>query len=46
MMGRRAQAMVEQRTEAAWSLLRREEPGVQIAQRYGIPEATRYRLRD
>lgn len=45
-MGRQSGLTVEQRTEAVLSLLRREEPAVKIARRYGISEPTLYRYRD
>ena len=45
-MGRQSNLTLEQRTEAVLSLLRREEPGVKIARRFGISEPTLYRYRD
>ena len=45
-MGKRLELDVNQRTEAVLSLLRREEPAAKIARRFGIAEATLYRLRD
>ena len=45
-MSRRSELTVEQRREAVLALLRREEPAVQLARRYGISEPTLYRWRD
>ncbi len=45
-MAKHSEMKVEQRREAVLALLRREEPGVQLARRYGISEATLYRWRD
>lgn len=45
-MGKPANLTIEQRTEAALSLIRREEPAAKIARRYGISEPTLYRYRD
>jgi transposase len=45
-MGKHSELPVKERREAILSLLRREEPGVAIARRYGVSEATLYRWRD
>jgi transposase-like protein len=45
-MPRHSELTVEQRREAVLALLRREEPAVQLARRYGISEQTLYRWRD
>jgi transposase-like protein len=45
-MPKRSELTVEQRREAVLALLRREEPAVQLARRYGISEQTLYRWRD
>ena len=45
-MGKPSNLTIEQRTEAALSLIRREEPAGKIARRYGISEPTLYRYRD
>ena len=45
-MSRRSELTVEQRREAVLALLRREEPAMQLARRYGISEPTLYRWRD
>jgi transposase-like protein len=45
-MGKRAELSVKDRREAILSLLRREEPGVVIARRYGVSEASLCRWRD
>lgn len=45
-MGRRSELTVAQRREAVVALLRREEPGAQLARRYGVSEQTLYRWRD
>ena len=45
-MGKRSTVDPAQRVEAVLSLLRREEPAVRIARRYGVSEATLYRWRD
>jgi transposase len=45
-MPKRSELTVEQRREAVLALLRREEPAVQVARRYGISEPTLYRWRD
>ena len=45
-MGKQSQLTIEQRTEAALSLIRKEEPAAKIARRYGISEPTLYRYRD
>ena len=45
-MPRRSNLDTAQRTEAVLRLLRREEPAVKIARRFGISEQTLYRLRD
>jgi transposase-like protein len=45
-MPKRAELTVEQRREAILALLRREEPAVQLARRYGVSEQTLYRWRD
>lgn len=45
-MGRQSRLGIDQRVEAVLSLLRREEPAVKIARRYGISEPTLYRYRD
>jgi transposase len=45
-MGKQSNLTIEQRTEAALSLIRREEPATKIARRYGISEPTLYRYRD
>ena len=45
-MPKRSDLTVAQRRDAVLALLRREEPGVQLARRLGISEATLYRWRD
>jgi transposase-like protein len=45
-MPKRSELSVEQRREAVLALLRREEPAVQLARRFGISEQTLYRWRD
>jgi transposase-like protein len=45
-MAKHSDLTVEQRREAVLALLRREEPAVQLARRYGISEQTLYRWRD
>jgi transposase-like protein len=45
-MGKRSELDPKRRTEAVLALLRREEPGVRIARRYGVSEPTLYRWRD
>ena len=45
-MGKRSDLTATQRREIVLSLLRREEPAVQLARRWGISEATLYRWRD
>lgn len=45
-MGKQTNLNIEQRTEAALSLIRREEPAAKIARRYGVSEPTLYRYRD
>jgi len=45
-MPRRSELTVEQRREAVLALLRREEPIVQLARRYGVSEQTLHRWRD
>ena len=45
-MGKHCELPVTERREAVLSLLRREEPGVVIARRYGVSEASLYRWRD
>ena len=45
-MPRHSVLSVEQRREAVLALLRREEPAVQLARRFGISEQTLYRWRD
>lgn len=45
-MGRRSELGIAQRTEAVLALLRREEPGIRIARRFGVSEQTLYRWRD
>lgn len=45
-MGKRSELSVEKRVEAVLSLLRKEEPAVRIARRYGVSEQTLYRWRD
>ncbi len=45
-MGKQTNLSIEQRTEAALSLVRREEPAAKIARRYGVSEPTLYRYRD
>jgi transposase-like protein len=45
-MPRHSELTVEQRREAVLALLRREEPAVQLARRFGISEQTLYRWRD
>lgn len=45
-MPRRLEMSVEQRVEVVLSLLRREEPAVQLARRLGVSEQTLYRWRD
>ena len=45
-MGKQSNLNIEQRTAAALSLIRKEEPVAKIARRYGISEPTLYRYRD
>ena len=45
-MGKQSKLTIEQRTAAALSLIRKEEPAAKIARRYGISEPTLYRYRD
>ena len=45
-MTRRSELSAEQRMEAVLSLLRREEPAVKVARRFGVSEPTLYRWRD
>ena len=45
-MGKRSEVSIPQRREAVLSLLRREEPAVKIARRFGVSEPTLYRWRD
>ena len=45
-MPKRSELSVEQRREAVLALLRREEPAVQLARRFGVSEQTLYRWRD
>ncbi len=45
-MGKQSKLSASQRIEAVLSLLRREEPAVRIARRFGISEPTLYRYRD
>ncbi len=45
-MGKRCELPVKERREAVLSLLRREEPGLVIARRHGVSEASLYRWRD
>jgi transposase len=45
-MPKQSELSVEQRREAVLALLRREEPAVQLARRYGVSEQTLYRWRD
>lgn len=45
-MPRHSELTVEQRRDAVLALLRREEPAVQLARRFGISEQTLYRWRD
>lgn len=45
-MAKRSDVSVKERSEAVLALLRREEPGAQLARRYGISEGTLYRWRD
>ena len=45
-MPKRSELSVEQRREAVLALLRREEPAVKLARRFGVSEQTLYRWRD
>ncbi len=45
-MGKRSELSVPQRREAVLALLRREEPAVKVARRFGVSEQTLYRWRD
>ena len=45
-MPRRSELPVAQRREAVLALLRREEPAIQLARRFGVSEQTLYRWRD
>jgi transposase len=45
-MPKRSESTAVQRREAVLALLRREEPAVQLARRWGISEPTLYRWRD
>ncbi len=45
-MGKRTELNVTDRTEAVLALLRREEPAVKIARRFGVSDQTLYRYRE
>lgn len=45
-MGKRSEVTASQRREAVLALLRREEPAVALARRFGVSEPTLYRWRD
>ena len=45
-IGKRTELNVTDRTEAVLALLRREDPVVKIARRFGISEQTLYRYRE
>ena len=45
-MGKRSDVSIPQRREVVLMLLRREEPAVKLARRYGVTEQTLYRWRD
>ena len=45
-MPKRSELTAAQRREAVLALLRREEPAVQLARRWGVSEPTLYRWRD
>ncbi len=45
-MGKQSKLTIEQRTAAAFSPMRKEEPAAKIARRHGISEPTLYRYRD
>ena len=45
-MGKQSNLIIEQRTAAVLSLIRKEEPASKIARRHGISEPTLYRYRD
>jgi transposase-like protein len=45
-MARRSELSVEQRRDAVLALLRKDEPGAQLARRFGVSEQTLYRWRD
>lgn len=45
-MPKKSNLPVPQRREAVLSLIRREEPAVQLARRWGVSEQTLYRWRD
>jgi transposase len=45
-MPKHSSLTVAQRREAVLALLRREEPAVQLARRWGVSEQTLYRWRD
>jgi transposase-like protein len=45
-MPKKSEVPVPQRREAVLALLRREEPALQLARRYGVSEQTLYRWRD
>ena len=45
-MPRRSELTAEQRRDAVLALLRKEEPGAQLARRFGVSEQTLYRWRD
>ena len=45
-MPRRSELTAEQRRDAVLALLRKEEPGTQLARRFGVSEQTLYRWRD
>ena len=45
-MARKSELSVAKRREAVLALLRREEPGAQLARRYGVSEPTLFRWRD
>ena len=45
-MPKHSELTAQQRREAVLALLRREEPAVQLARRWGVSEQTLYRWRD
>ena len=45
-MAKKSNLTASQRREVVLALVRREEPAVQLARRWGISEATLYRWRD